>query len=625
MTSEITSPFTVFFDRSGQPLDAGYIYIGLPGINPEVSPITVYWDSSLTTTAAQPIRTLAGYPSRDGSPGTLIINQASYSIVVKDKNGALVFSSLNNVFSDDGPIRPQSFGASPGLSADQTIYMQLALNAAAASGRPLDLGGQTWRIDGQLNLASNVEIQNGTLDASFAANGTKLMVGSGSLGTGTAFTASTRGAASFAVSTSTGLAANDWLYLRSADAFGVGGTHRGEWMRIASVSTTTVTPYGRLFDAYTTVPQYFKPTLIENVTLRNLRLKGRGNGFNQYAAQFLYGRNIHVEDVVSEFFGDRHIEFQRCLDCYVTDSTMAHSDTVTGLAYGVVIANGCSGITVTGCTFRDMRHGVTVGANDGVDRNITVTGCVTTDCTDAGLDCHPQCAFVTFDGNAISCMGLASGGSGDGIAMQGANMVCTGNTVTGFSRVGILIQNLVTNSAMGDNTATVSGNNISFPVGVGPAYGVVMENQSTVAGWRYSVTGNTIDVINVANSSGIWNEIVSAGLSNNSVTITGNTVYAQRNAVLLQTAASKFMRVITVTGNSLETVDIATYDNIFINAATANFIERVIVVGNSTFGGRYSLNNSNGQRVKVDANMLQAWGTAALNGTIVGTNDNYTI
>ena len=95
MSIEVTSPFTVFYDRTGQPLDAGYIYIGTAGINPEVSPITVYWDSSLTTTAAQPIRTLAGYPSRDGSPGTLIINATSYSIVVRDRTGALVYSDLN--------------------------------------------------------------------------------------------------------------------------------------------------------------------------------------------------------------------------------------------------------------------------------------------------------------------------------------------------------------------------------------------------------------------------------------------------------------------------------------------------------------------------------------------------
>ena len=95
MSSEITSPFTVFYDRSGQPLDAGYIYIGTAGINPEVSPISVYWDEALTAAAAQPIRTLAGYPSRDGSPSNIIASQSPYSIVVRDKTGALVYSDFS--------------------------------------------------------------------------------------------------------------------------------------------------------------------------------------------------------------------------------------------------------------------------------------------------------------------------------------------------------------------------------------------------------------------------------------------------------------------------------------------------------------------------------------------------
>lgn len=104
MSNEVTSPFSVFYDRTGQPLDAGYIYIGTAGINPEVSPITVYWDTSLTTSAAQPIRTLAGYPSRDGSPGAIIVTQTSYSIVIRDRTGTLVYSNLNASTDLDAPF-----------------------------------------------------------------------------------------------------------------------------------------------------------------------------------------------------------------------------------------------------------------------------------------------------------------------------------------------------------------------------------------------------------------------------------------------------------------------------------------------------------------------------------------
>lgn len=95
MSNAVTSPFPVFYDRAGQPLNAGYIYVGTAGINPEVSPITVYWDNALTITAAQPIRTLNGYPSRDGSASSMAISQSSYSIVVRDSDGTLVYSNLN--------------------------------------------------------------------------------------------------------------------------------------------------------------------------------------------------------------------------------------------------------------------------------------------------------------------------------------------------------------------------------------------------------------------------------------------------------------------------------------------------------------------------------------------------
>jgi hypothetical protein len=109
MSIEVTSPFTVFYDRSGQPLDAGYIYIGAAGINPEASPTMVYWRTPPVSTAAQPIRTLAGYPSRNGSPDTIFINQTAYSIVVRDKNGTLVFSNLN---------------ASTDVASDNATYVQ---------------------------------------------------------------------------------------------------------------------------------------------------------------------------------------------------------------------------------------------------------------------------------------------------------------------------------------------------------------------------------------------------------------------------------------------------------------------------------------------------------------------
>jgi len=58
MANNIGSPFEMFTDTSGNPLEDGYLYIGTAGLNPETNPVAVYWDDGLTLAAAQPIRTL---------------------------------------------------------------------------------------------------------------------------------------------------------------------------------------------------------------------------------------------------------------------------------------------------------------------------------------------------------------------------------------------------------------------------------------------------------------------------------------------------------------------------------------------------------------------------------------
>ena len=93
MSSSIVSPFPVFNDLDGTPLEAGYIYIGTANLNPEASPINVFWDAALTVPAAQPIRTVGGYFSRNGSPGNLYVSSIAFSITVRDRNQVFVFSS----------------------------------------------------------------------------------------------------------------------------------------------------------------------------------------------------------------------------------------------------------------------------------------------------------------------------------------------------------------------------------------------------------------------------------------------------------------------------------------------------------------------------------------------------
>ena len=88
----IQVPFPIFQDRDGQPLENGYIWIGTANLDPEGNPINVYFDAALTVQAAQPIRTINGFPSQNGGPARLYA-ASDYSIRVQDKNGSLVYSA----------------------------------------------------------------------------------------------------------------------------------------------------------------------------------------------------------------------------------------------------------------------------------------------------------------------------------------------------------------------------------------------------------------------------------------------------------------------------------------------------------------------------------------------------
>lgn len=105
----VNPPYPIFSETDGQPLENGYIWIGTANLDPQVNPISVYWDSAKTIPAAQPIRTLGGYPVYNGTPARLYVG-ADYSIRVMDKNGSLVYSSLNDNAFGNGSFATNATG-----------------------------------------------------------------------------------------------------------------------------------------------------------------------------------------------------------------------------------------------------------------------------------------------------------------------------------------------------------------------------------------------------------------------------------------------------------------------------------------------------------------------------------
>lgn len=140
---------------------------------------------------------------------------------------------------------------------------------------------------------------------------------------------------------------------------------------------------------------------------------------------------------------------------------------------------------------------------------------------------------------------------------------------------------------------------------------------------RFTVSGNTIDVISVTDSIGVYIQAHADGTNFAGGVIGSNTIYAYYNALYFYSATDKIISSVAVTGNSIQTVDTSTYATIQINSITNLYIQKMIIVGNSIVGGKYGINNVQGSRIKADANMIQGFGTSSTNGTLVGTNDNY--
>lgn len=135
MSTQVGQVYSIIGDKSGAPLDNGFVYIGESGQNPENYPIQIYYDEDFTIPAPQPLRTINGYFSRNGSPAKIFINAVECSIVVKDRFNILQWSDLNYA----GLLSGKGINASNVQDASGETQQQVNYN-----------GGSKWhsRIDG---------------------------------------------------------------------------------------------------------------------------------------------------------------------------------------------------------------------------------------------------------------------------------------------------------------------------------------------------------------------------------------------------------------------------------------------------------------------------------------------
>lgn len=91
MSNRIGNPLPYFPDKRGLPMDGGKLYIGEAGEDPQTNPIDVFLDEAMTQEATQPIPIIGGSPCQDGNPRSFYIDEAVYSLRVRDRDGAEMF------------------------------------------------------------------------------------------------------------------------------------------------------------------------------------------------------------------------------------------------------------------------------------------------------------------------------------------------------------------------------------------------------------------------------------------------------------------------------------------------------------------------------------------------------
>jgi hypothetical protein len=112
----VEPPYPAFAEADGQPLEDGYIWIGTVNLNPVTNPIAAFFNAALTIAAVQPIRTSGGYAVYLGTPARIYV-ASDYSIQVQDKNGTVVYTSLNDNAFGGGSVATNATG-----NGTQTIF-----------------------------------------------------------------------------------------------------------------------------------------------------------------------------------------------------------------------------------------------------------------------------------------------------------------------------------------------------------------------------------------------------------------------------------------------------------------------------------------------------------------------
>jgi len=538
----VQPPFPIMTDIDGQPLEDGYIFIGVVNLAPIGNPITVYWDAALTIPASQPIRTRGGYPMNSGTPARLYVN-TDYSIQVQNKNGSVVYSS---------PTATERFGdliGSVALIADVATLR----TTVWTSGRPQIVqlinnhivgdGGGFFRWD-----SANVQNDNngGTrVKEDATATGRWIrqindgwvsvewfgLVLSADETTHTANTTAMQRAlnSGFNVRLPSGSFWCGYVTQSTAGQIVEGDRGRTVWrhpvaatgnlIEITSAATGAIWRNFRIDGNSANVVYnynssemswYATDVIVENVEFKNCQSMGARALGPAHRTKVLYCR------------------FDGCGDFGFFANNVGLGGAIDGVVDGNTVLNfGLQGLDSVGLAVRSD-----IGGWKIVNNTVTQTTAVPAVGLLLGIE------YWTNSNNGICSNNVIDFSvAGDfGLSCSGYGMVVTGNLIRGSVNYAIEVI---------DRAATITGNVVRSPIGAGIA--INLNSVHTDPGDVITVSGNTVENFTSDNVS--YAAIVVAGDGGTTpigITITGNTLHGSGYLMLLSTDLVGF----TVSGNT---------------------------------------------------------------------------
>lgn len=426
-----TAPaFPIYTDDNGEPLEGGYVYFGTANQNPQTNPASIFWDILGTIPAAQPVRTSGGYLVRNGTPATVFVT-GDYSTTVRDRNGALVYSSLTSVnplvllgatsgadrvgFTAPGvgAVTDLTVGEVLNYDVDAAYYSTLQQALTAATGRTLRIRGEhTLNESVVVPPDTDVWLDNATIDASGATITSPALISCiGAIGSALGGGLSTNYAAgvrSIVLNSAPALAAGDLVALRSTVRWNPGNAAwtKGEFLIVKSVSGATVTFTTPTLDSYTAAAG----SLIK-VTPTRTRIYGTGkiignsaDTANMPMIQIKYGMGNEVSGLQIESPTSHGIEAVSCYAPTIHNVKVGKYEADVGAIQGVgILVSGCQYAHVYDCSSHAHRHAASTGGGGlVVDRfNLFEHNSLGSAAGEAAADYHGNAEFCTYRENYI--------------------------------------------------------------------------------------------------------------------------------------------------------------------------------------------------------------------------------